>query len=180
MVYSMQTDQSHLLTKAREFAIKAHSTQTYGKFPYSKHLDDVVKIVERFTDEIGSEATVNQLKISATLHDIIEDSNITKRDIEREFGHNIADLVQAVTDEPGEIRKERKAKTLPKTRAYGRLAVALKLCDRIANVQNCIDNKNHGLLRMYTKEQAGFKLALYLKEDGLNSMWELLEELITE
>lgn len=150
----------------------------YGKHPYSKHLDDVVNVVERFADEIGSEAIVNQLKIAALTHDSIEDTNVTKRDIEREFGSKIADLVDSVSNEPGRNRKEKHAKTYPKILGGGRRSMALKLADRIANVENCIAS-NHGLFGMYHKEHQGFVSKLK-QNNGLDNMWACLEKLMSD
>jgi len=89
----------------------------------------------------------------------------------------VANLVRAVTDEPGNNRKQRKIATYPKIRAYGIEAVALKLADRIANVEHCIEVGNTSLLQMYYKEHLDFSKAL--REAGeLTDLWSKLDALL--
>lgn len=115
---------------AKGFAFGAHGQQRYGKAPYSAHLEAVVQVLlsEGFVSNIP-------LLCAAWLHDVLEDTDFTAQDLMPLFGAQVVDLVVSVTDEPGATRAERKAKTLPKTRKGGSNAVALKLADRIANVE---------------------------------------------
>jgi len=174
-------DYEHIIFPA-DFAAKAHENQKYGKHPYIKHLNHTVEIFNShlncIVDDYQDYYLAGVVESAAWLHDILEDTEITYEELIHNFGQAVADLVQAVTDESGKNRKERKAKTLPKVRAYGYLAVAVKLCDRIANVEHCVAEKNHGLFKMYKKEHESFKLALYDKEDLLDEMWDHLEDIL--
>jgi len=165
-----------------DFAVDAHDSQMYGDQPYSAHLDEVVGVLDYFLDCIVGEDEgyyqLGVLEAAAWLHDVLEDTSVTQDDLIDHFGVSIANLVEAVTDEPGKTRKEKKAKTLPKTRKYGYLAVAIKLCDRIANVRSCLLNKDHGRFNMYLKEQALFRSVLYSETDSLDPMWDYLQKLI--
>lgn len=166
----------------RDFAVKAHANQKYGNDPYERHLCDVVDVFNEFSqiiiDNDGNYYIIYAIMESAAwLHDVLEDTDISYEKIRDTFGSNVADLVNAVTDEPGKNRKERKANTLPKIKEYGYLAIALKLCDRIANIENCIDTKNKGLMKMYAKEYPSFKEALYHEGDLLDPMWDRLDEI---
>ncbi|MCI5166209.1 MAG: bifunctional (p)ppGpp synthetase/guanosine-3',5'-bis(diphosphate) 3'-pyrophosphohydrolase, partial [Candidatus Electrothrix sp. GM3_4] len=71
-----------LISKARRFALKHHGEQKYGEHPYVVHLDAVAELVQQY----GELAVV-----IAYLHDVVEDTNITLPDIEKEFGKLIAD-----------------------------------------------------------------------------------------
>jgi hypothetical protein len=114
---------------------------------------------------------------AAWLHDIVEDTYETIENVRYIFGDKVAALVEAVTDEPGKNRKERAEKTLPKIRAHGIEAVALKLCDRIANIEACIEGVgNVKLLKMYRKEYPAFREALY-REGELEGSWDILDRL---
>lgn len=166
------------LTKARNFSAKAHLGQRYGPYNYTKHLNDVEAVVERFANEIGSDAAVEQIKICAQLHDTVEDTTTTRRDIDREFGTKIGDLVWAVTNESGHNRAEKHAKTYPKILKAGRRAMALKLADRIANVENCV-SRNHGLFGMYAKEHQNF-MKILRQNNGLEEMWNHLDKLMID
>lgn len=152
------------------FATHWHGDQKYGPYPYTRHLSDVFRIaVEEGLD--------NDVVIAAWLHDILEDTKVGIGRLTSAAGPEIAALVEAVTDEPGRNRRERKAKTLPKTRAAGTNAVALKLCDRIANMENSkAEGDPRGLLKMYRKEHAAFTAALYIPGE-LDDLWSRLEAL---
>jgi (p)ppGpp synthase/HD superfamily hydrolase len=168
------------ITHPKDFAIKAHGDQKYGDSPYKIHLVDVVSIVEKGCHFITHDEIEKSIIVSAAwLHDVLEDTSVSYETLRYYFGKNVADLVDAVTDEPGKNRKERKAKTLPKIREFGKSAVFLKLCDRLANICNCIDG-NPGLLKMYKKEHQQFYNALYDCNDKLDWLWEYLSGLTVE
>jgi len=153
---------------AREFAIKAHGKQMYGEKPYIAHLDAVAEILKRYGD--------NAITIGY-LHDVLEDTETTKEDIAQEFGIFIAECVALITDEHGENRKERKAKTYKKLATIGAeysIALVVKTADRLANVSSCYAEKNWSLLKMYQKESVEFKLAVYRL--GLcDELWQKLQ-----
>lgn len=161
------------ITDARKFAEKKHAGQMYGDKPYTYHLEEVYKVASRYR-------LLVYICMAAWLHDVLEDTNVSPIELRVFFGHPVASLVEAVTDEPGKNRSERAKKTWPKIRMEQR-AVALKLCDRIANVKACRDGiGNVKLLEMYRKEHEAFKKALYYEsdEDIIQEMWVELDNLI--
>jgi (p)ppGpp synthase/HD superfamily hydrolase len=166
----MKTDRQK---EIEDFATQRHADQKYGDQPYSEHLKEVAQVVRRFGYEFKP-AELELLLEGAFLHDTLEDTQTTREELTELFGVELSDLVYAVSDEQGKTRKERKAKTYPKMIANG-LAIALKLADRIANVENCIKTKS-SLLDMYKKEQEVFKKHLY--NGKFLAMWVHLEGLI--
>lgn len=145
-----------LVRKAKEFAIEAHGDQTYGPFPYRHHLEAVARNAERFGFPPEGVA-------AAWLHDTVEDTEVTREEVEAAFGPVVAALVEGVTNEPGKNRRERKERTMPKTKAAGKAAVGLKLADRIANVAACHrpnDPKNVSMLKCYRREMPAFRAGL--------------------
>lgn len=97
-----------LIEKAKAFAEKVHTGQTYGgDKPYTYHLAAVVQEAERFK-------LPEEVVAAAWLHDTIEDTNTTREELINEFGEEVARLVWAVTDYDGKNRKERAQKTLLK------------------------------------------------------------------
>jgi GTP pyrophosphokinase len=79
---------------AFEFARKAHIKQfrkTGLKLPYILHPLAVAKIIA-FEMGLGSTTVV-----AALLHDVVEDTEFTDEDIEREFGKEVLTIVQGVT-----------------------------------------------------------------------------------
>jgi len=79
------------MNKAREFAVKAHGDQMYGKFPYSYHLDQVKsKLME--LEHKGWDVPEDAYVV-AYLHDVLEDTDYRANDISDEFGNTIAGAV---------------------------------------------------------------------------------------
>jgi (p)ppGpp synthase/HD superfamily hydrolase len=163
-----------MMTEAAAFAIRAHGAQKYGgALPYAYHLGSVVAVLLRFGFDDPD------LLKAAWLHDVLEDTDESPKAIERWFGLRVLGLVQAVTNEPGKNRRERHEKTYPKTREAGRLAVALKLADRIANVEaSLLSTSDFSKLQMYRKEHPAFIDALFRPEDDLSDLWSYLYTLI--
>ena len=163
---------SPFVTRARDFAIKAHGDQKYGDAPYFHHLDAVADVLEAF-------GWKHELDVaSAYLHDVLEDTDTTEAELRNLFPPTIVDPVVAVTDEPGPYgnRKERKAATYPKIRAGGTRAIRLKLADRIANVE-ASKVSSPRLFKMYQKEQYAF--SAHLRRTGyLSPMWIHLDRIL--
>ena len=112
------------------------------------------------------------------LHDVLEDTDVSKEELKRQFGEQITDIVYRVSDEPGETRRERKEKTYHKIRGHIP-ATVVKLCDRIANIEASRDVPNK--LNMYKEEYPDFRLQLRLKEQTfLDSLWVELDQLLVD
>ena len=150
----------NLVEQAWLFATQKHvldNHQLYGNLkPYTHHLEKVHDVLVRFgfNDDV--------ILASAVLHDVVEDTRgrhneVKGRDIQEIFGEDVGVLGEAVTSEEGANRKIRNALTYPKIRAAGPRAVALKLADRIANIEN--GGKS---IDMYKKEHADFKHGIYI------------------
>ena len=156
---------------ARAFAIAAHGDQAYGAFPYAHHLDAVAAILEPY----GAVA-----QVVGYLHDTIEDTPVTREDIEARFGTHVADCVAIMTDEPGPNRKARKQLTYAKMArvdASRELALIAKAADRLANVRACVTSGNDGMRALYRDEHATFRPAVF--RDGLcDPLWDEIDGLL--
>lgn len=159
-----------LVERAREFARKAHDGQAYGDGAFlEEHLGRVVSTLQEFGES-------NEVLLAAAwLHDTVEDTDITIDDVRAEFGDDVADLVWRLTDEPGDNRRERHAKTFRKIRGR-RDAVRVKLADRIANVEASLEQRSH-LFGMYRSEHDHFTSELY-REGEWEDMWGRLNRLL--
>ena len=176
------------LTTAKKFSENMHAftNQTYGPLPYTFHLQHVENVVQRFFK--SDKPHTWYPRIAAHLHDIVEDTNTSIDVIESMFGKNVSDLVWAVTDEPltqeelnsglKNNRKNRKAKTYKKLK-HSEFGVALKLADRIANIENC-HSWESGMLDMYKKEYTEFFTQLWNADhsDKIQRMWKYLYILV--
>ena len=80
-----------LLNRAYVYAMRAHGAQKRASGdPYFAHPIEVAGIL---TDYRLDTETI----VTALLHDVIEDTETTREDIERLFGSEIAELVEGVT-----------------------------------------------------------------------------------
>lgn len=174
------TKNDFLVTEAKAIKLvtEQHIAKPYDEgYPYFHHLYQVVSILK----EMGFD-TDQELILAGWLHDAIEDTGVSYKDVLEGFGNGVADLVYAVTDELGKNRKEKKLKTLPKIREAGTRAISLKLADRLANVRWGIANESDQL-SMYKKEFDGFEAALLIgREEDTTfreaKMWAALSSLI--
>jgi (p)ppGpp synthase/HD superfamily hydrolase len=171
---------SILLNFARYYATTKHGNQLYGgNLSYGKHLDDVEKQVNKWIDCIWNDIpfTVvpfdaqNKLLAIARLHDVLEDCGVKRKELEELFGEFVGGIVWLVTNAPGNNRKIRHALTYRKTRKHP-LAVFIKLCDHIANIE-----QGGSLVGMYRKEHEDFERALRTKGQ-FDSMWKHLAKLL--
>lgn len=167
-----------LTLRARQFAAEAHFEQRYDGGPFIRnHVDHVVATLVRFGH------TKTTLIAAAYLHDTVEDTDVTVFDIANEFGILVSGMVWALTREDGpENRKSRLEKYFHKLQSH-RPAIAVKLADRIANVEASIlgtsDTTNGGgsYYKMYQKEYEPFRRILYRKGE-YDLMWEHLDVLM--
>lgn len=173
--YSRSISQyKNLLKKAKVLAADKHKRQDYGSNDYLYHLLEVFNILE---EHKLSMLDVHQapVLIASILHDILSDTNVSKEYLLHSFGPRIFDIVAAVTDEPGESRKDRWAKTAPKIRT-NLDAINLKIADRIANLKFSTNTKCKKL-KMYVKEHPNFVGELYSEDcDSVTkSLWDTLD-----
>lgn len=155
-------------SKARNFALDAHGDQKYGDLPYSVHLDEVANIVKPY----GETA-----EMVAYLHDVVEDTNVTVKEIGAIFGDLISECVQILSDEPGETRKIRKSATykkMAKVEGDQCLALLVKAADRLANMRACIRIEDERLLNLYKSEYEVFRNSVY-RPNLCDEIWVELE-----
>jgi len=122
----------NLINQAQKFAKEKHKHQTRddGKTPYWKHLQKVVKNLEKLG--IPDESII----CAGWLHDTIEDTNTDYDDISKLFRRKTADIVATVTKDKRIIQKDReKAYCLQLKRGTWQ-AQTVKLCDILANLED--------------------------------------------
>jgi len=123
-----------LVGKAVEFSIMAHKNQYRNSgMPYAEHPFEVAKILADFNMD---STTV----IAGLLHDVVEDTDTSMHEIEREFGKYVAFLVAAVTKISSlqTSRIERQAETFRKmllSVARDFRVIIIKFADRLHNMR---------------------------------------------
>jgi len=169
---------STILSKAREFAAKAHENagqlRKYTNEPYIIHPEGVVKILQE-----NGVLSPNVLA-AAYLHDTVEDTAVTLEDIKQEFGDEIAGLVAMLTDvakpEDGNravrmsINKDHAAQASPDGQN-------IKLADLIHNVRDIATNDPKFAARVYLPEKEAVLNVLTNADPKLIALaWEELNK----
>ena len=124
-----------LLTRAYDFSAASHKGQQRASGePYLSHPLEVAHLLVDFKMDV---TTVT----AGLLHDVLEDTEATKPELEREFGGEIAELVDGVT-KIGKLafssREERQAENFRKmlvAMARDLRVLMIKLADRLHNMR---------------------------------------------
>jgi guanosine-3',5'-bis(diphosphate) 3'-pyrophosphohydrolase len=128
--------------KAASFAAKKHIGQTRkGKdeAPYINHPLEVVNLLVN-TGNVEDDNTL----IAALLHDTVEDTDATREEIAEKFGEKVASIVMEVTDDKSLSKSERKQKQVEHAPNLSTEAKQLKICDKISNIRDVMENPPDG------------------------------------
>lgn len=120
---------------ASKFSEIKHSKQIrkFSGEPYFEHPKRVASIVKKFKKS----HKLDDLISAAYLHDVIEDTNTTYKDLVKLFGSLVASLVKELTSDPEEIKKTGKTQYLiNKMENMSNWALVIKLADRLDNVSD--------------------------------------------
>jgi len=141
--YQSQEDQLKIIGKAYDYAEKAHAGQLRNSGePYITHPLAVALILTRLELDIPTLA-------AALLHDVVEDTKVTIIDIEKNFGPEIASLVDGVTKLSRidfRSKEEQQAENLRKMfLAMGKdiRVILIKLADRLHNMRTLKHHPEH-------------------------------------
>lgn len=118
--------------RALRFAADRHSDQRRKGLqgePYVNHLIEVIWLLSEFS---GVSDPI--LLSAAALHDVVEDTETTLAELEREFGATVTRIVDDVTDDKSLSKQERKEKQVIKVSTATPDVKLLKLADHAANV----------------------------------------------
>jgi (p)ppGpp synthase/HD superfamily hydrolase len=111
------------------------------------------------------------MKISALLHDTLEDTDATENEIENLFGKDVLALVKELTNEkiPNLNRESRKKLDRVRLATVSKSAKILKLIDRIDNLKDLNDCPDGAFKKLYFAES---KLLLNQALSGTNAKLE--------
>jgi RelA/SpoT family (p)ppGpp synthetase len=167
---------SESLNKAYTFALEAHQNQKREEgVPYIFHPVAVAKIL---TDLKLDSATIT----TGLLHDTIEDTKVTYESVKKEFGEEVANLVEGVT-KISEL--ESKASTDNKAENFRKLILAtskdirvllVKLADRLHNMRTIHFMKDKDKIIRKAKETMEIYAPL-ADRMGMNRIRDELEDL---
>jgi (p)ppGpp synthase/HD superfamily hydrolase len=123
-----------LIAEATLFAAKAHFGQTRNQnnqIPYIVH-------PLRVSYLLWNEGNINNahLLVAALLHDVLEDTEVSRQEIFNKFGSSILTLVEELTDKPKPTAQEEALSALKMSKE----AKTIKLADRTHNLRDLIDH----------------------------------------
>ncbi len=112
-----------IINRAAEFARKKHQGQVddIGKDYFEVHVHKVAELISMVTND-------PEVIAAAYLHDTIEDTDVTWRELQIRFGQSIADLVKELTHEKHRF----KGYIFPHLKS--REAKMIKLADKLNNI----------------------------------------------
>ncbi len=130
----MDAEDKNLVRHAFELAADAHAKQRRKSGePYILHPIEVARIC---TEEIGLGPTA---AVCALLHDVVEDTEYTLADIQREFGDKIALIVDGLTKLDGsttfESQQAENFRKVLSTMVMDVRVVLIKMADRLHNMR---------------------------------------------
>ena len=127
-----------VLLQAAHFAADKHRDQRrkgVRNTPYINHPLEVAEILNR----VGGIEDAEVLA-AAVLHDTIEDTVTSAKELERRFGKRVAALVEELTDEAGLTWQQRKRHEIDHARHLSPDAKRIKIADKMCNVSDTISN----------------------------------------
>ncbi|WP_338786758.1 HD domain-containing protein [Metabacillus sp. FJAT-53654] len=127
-----------IITKAKKFAEKAHQGQLrkISGTPYFTHLENVALT-------LFNAGFSNNVVAAGYLHDIIEDTKVTKLQILNLFGNEVVELVLANSENKSLEWEERKNETIEKAKTASLEIKALIAADKLDNTSDLL--KQHRL-----------------------------------
>ena len=118
------------IAEAFELMVSSHYGQKYGNRPYFTHPLEIVSNINK-----PSRVEV----IVAFLHDVIEDSPVTMKDIEKQFGVYIAETIDLMTRKKDQTYSEYIKEIIGSGNV---IAINIKYLDNLVNYSNLKDNKS--------------------------------------
>ena len=132
---------SPLTREALDFAASHHAGQTRDDgngLPFVTHPVEVGCLLHEagYSDEVVA---------AGVLHDVLEDTDVERAELEERFGPGVADLVAAVTDDPSiEDHAERKAALRKQVAHAGECAAVVFAADKVSKVRELRARARHG------------------------------------
>jgi len=167
---------SETLTKAYNFALNAHKNQKRDSGdPYLSHPVEVANILTELKLDSATIAT-------GLLHDTIEDTKATYKIVEKEFGKEVADLVDGVTkisELEGKIIENSKAENIRKlilATSKDIRVLLVKIADRLHNMRTLDSITSDERKKRIAKETMEIYAPL-ANRMGMNHIRDELEDL---
>ena len=124
--------------KAVAFAAHKHRDQRRKNADKSPYINNPIALANILANEAGIQDT--QILVAAVLHDTLEDTETTVRELEHEFGRKVASIVLEVTDDKSLPKQERKRRQIEHAKHLTKGARLVKLADKISNLRDVLSS----------------------------------------
>ena len=138
MAFASTKGELALLLKALAFAAHKHRDQRRKDAEASPYINHPIALADVLVNEGG--VTDYEVLCAALLHDTVEDTATTHEELVDAFGSRIARMVAEVTDDKRLPKEERKRLQIEHAPHLSDGAKLVKLADKIANLQDVVDN----------------------------------------
>ncbi len=119
---------------ALAFAAEQHQYQGRGGYKRLPYINHIIKVTQTLID-IGKEKDRPTI-IAAILHDVVEDSAITIRDVAGQFGEEVAFIVAELTDDMRLPYDQRKQLQVDKASQLSLAARKIRITDKASNIRD--------------------------------------------
>jgi (p)ppGpp synthase/HD superfamily hydrolase len=169
-------ERSPLTRDALAFAADCHKGQTrdIDSIPFVTHPVEVACLLHEagYSDEVVA---------AGVLHDVLEDTEAERRDLEERFGTTVAGLVAAVSDDPSiEDASDRKAALREQVAGGGDEVASLFAADKVSKARELRIRMAHGSFRRGDEAKLEHYRASLDLLDELMPGHELVERLRAE
>ena len=180
---------NNVIERALLFSTMAHMGQVRKNQPDKPYIIHPIGVAEILI-QYGAD---NNVIAAGLLHDVVEESKYTLKDIKREFGEDVAHLVEVASEperkqsdeERNKNWEDRKQQKIDKTRKLNLREKLVLTADKIDNIENLLrdfkekHNKDFSAFRIGKEKQEWYNRAMYYslinEEDKENPLFKRLE-----
>lgn len=121
------------ILRATDFAARRHAGQRRKGLSAEPYINHPLEVAHLLAEATGGRDPV--LVMAGLLHDTVEDTTATLRELEAEFGAEVATLVAEVTDDKALPKEERKRRQIEHAPHISDRAKMIKLADKTSNLR---------------------------------------------
>ncbi len=126
------------LLKAIRFAAEKHRHQRRVDVRSSPYINHPIAVADLLANEVGIENTT--ILTAAILHDTIEDTDTTEREIKSKFGLEVARVVMELTDDMRLAPEVRKQAQIEHASQLSYAARLVKIADKTCKLRDLAEN----------------------------------------
>jgi guanosine-3',5'-bis(diphosphate) 3'-pyrophosphohydrolase len=137
----MEAENIGLILKALDFAASKHRNQRRKDKEASPYINHPITVANLLWNAAGVTDTV--VIVGAILHDTVEDTETSFKELEQEFGEEVQHLVKEVTDDKSLPQQKRKQLQIEHAASLSERAKLVKLADKISNLRDMVVSPPH-------------------------------------